>query len=466
MQDISLIVPTKSDKRVLGPDFVLYGTDPSYFTGKLEMYLRYRELNFVNRELAIEEWQRLSKEKLGIDPQMPFLEDRRDTTPADRRWLRDTTSIIEYLENDVSLAIMPPTGIIPSCPVKSFLSFLVEDYADEELWRPAMYYRWAPRCDGLCMSTRFTFEIAKDHPLLQLPGRPFLARFLYMRQWFFSIFGEGIDSDEKHKAVQDQYVELLDVLENILQGNPYVSGSRPTVADFGLAGPFFRHFSSDPTPRKIMQQRAPAVYEWIARLWNSRLCDMHFKGKDVCVGEPRSVDVPYGWERLLPVVARYLEYLQLNAQAWTAGQDFFLFNDCQVPVVPYRVWCRKQLQERFLALHVSHRARIEMILQDTGCWKPLFGSATPDNDAALRREVVDSPPEGGTAPPFCSIVGEKKHMGYKWPAKPLMRRYIQKRLAPRVAVAIAVFAFLMSRGRRPRQAVMLAIAFTIGRLSK
>ena len=32
----------------------------------------------------------------------------------------------------------------------------------------------------------------------------------------------------------------------------------------------FRHFSQDPTPAEIMRTRAPAVFEWQARLWNAR----------------------------------------------------------------------------------------------------------------------------------------------------------------------------------------------------
>ena len=47
-------------------------------------------------------------------------------------------------------------------------------------------------------------------------------------------------------------------------------GDVPTLADFGLYGPMFRHFSQDPTPAEVMRLRAPAVFEWVARLWNAR----------------------------------------------------------------------------------------------------------------------------------------------------------------------------------------------------
>merc|ERR1712000_627652 len=85
----------------------------------------------------------------------------------------------------------------------------------------------------------------------------------------------GIFTETQHEAMVQQYLGLLDVMEAILKRQPFIMGERPTIADFGLAGPFFRHFSSDPTPRKIMQQRAPAVFEWVARLWNAKMEKLH-----------------------------------------------------------------------------------------------------------------------------------------------------------------------------------------------
>ena len=51
-------------------------------------------------------------------------------------------------------------------------------------------------------------------------------------------------------------------------------GERPTIADIGLMGPFWRHFVHDPTPARLMQERAPAVFEWAARTWNARAAEL------------------------------------------------------------------------------------------------------------------------------------------------------------------------------------------------
>jgi hypothetical protein len=33
-----------------------------------------------------------------------------------------------------------------------------------------------------------------------------------------------------------------------------------------MMGPMLRHFGQDPTPADIMRNRAPGVYEWVARM--------------------------------------------------------------------------------------------------------------------------------------------------------------------------------------------------------
>ena len=64
----------------------------------------------------------------------------------DGRWMTDTTPMIEWLE-----AQQPEPAVIPRDPLQAFASRLVEDYADEWLWRPALHYRWSYRGDALLL---------------------------------------------------------------------------------------------------------------------------------------------------------------------------------------------------------------------------------------------------------------------------------------------------------------------------
>lgn len=260
-------------KAPIQEDFKFYTMDLSYFSGKLEMYFRYKGISFCRIEPTAQEFESILSKNTGTE-QLPQVYDNRAHIPDSNRWLRDTTPIIEYLERDKMIA-MNSLLVIPSCPVQAFFQRLIEDYADEYLWRPAMFWRWEPEFDRQIMGIRFSWEFARTTPLrfriTPMCFRPFL---LTLRQWLLSSWGEDCVTQAKKEVVKQQYYELLDILEEILSQQPYLFGNRPTLVDFGFAGPFFRHFSSDFTPRKVMQQRAPAVYEWVARLWNCKSSKM------------------------------------------------------------------------------------------------------------------------------------------------------------------------------------------------
>jgi glutathione S-transferase len=105
------------------PDLLrVYGLDLSYFTGKLEAYLRYKAIPFERVELSSRLFRHVAS-MTGI-AQMPSVE------RADGRWMTDTTAIIAALESEY-----PDPPVIPSDPVQAWFSFFLEDYADEWLWR-------------------------------------------------------------------------------------------------------------------------------------------------------------------------------------------------------------------------------------------------------------------------------------------------------------------------------------------
>ena len=104
--------------------------------------------------------------------------------------------------------------------------------------------RWAPEYDRHSLSTRMLYEFGREMNI------PYIIRrhCLYMRQWVLSVFGEGIVEYTHHKDVQDDYIHILNILEDRLSKVKYLGGSAPNIVDFGFSGSMFRHFSSDPTP--------------------------------------------------------------------------------------------------------------------------------------------------------------------------------------------------------------------------
>ena len=132
---------------------IVYGAKISYFTGKFETYLRYKGIGYEYRPLDSRMYRVVPKH-LGAT-QYPSVE------LDDGRWMSDTTPMIAWLEER-----HPEPAVIPRDPVQRFLSLLVEDYADEWLWRPAMHYRWSYAPDRYLAGTRLADEIVR------IPGVP------------------------------------------------------------------------------------------------------------------------------------------------------------------------------------------------------------------------------------------------------------------------------------------------------
>lgn len=351
----------------------VYGARVSYFTGKFETYLRYREIAYEYRSLDAFHYRFVIPRKLGAT-QYPSVR------LADGRWMSDTTPMIAWLERE-----RPGAEVIPHDPALGFISLLIEDYADEWLWRPAMHYRWNNRADARLASTRLAEEIVRLPAPLELRRR-FVAR----RQKTLFVSGDGVDARTRPHADR-AYIRLLECLEPILSARPFLLGERPTIADIGLMGPFWRHFVHDPTPARLMQERAPSVFEWAARTWNARA------GR---IGERDLVsDVPRDLSPLLREIGEtHLQALAANAAAHSAGaatHDLPVQGTTYrgVPTSAYRVWCLEQLRGRYEAMETGAADRVRSILEQHGCWEPLW-----------RIEPIASGHDPRGEAPFCSAL--------------------------------------------------------------
>jgi glutathione S-transferase len=234
----------------------VYGSSISYFTGKLENYLRVKSIPYRLQALTSRYHMKIVRENTG-STQMPAVE------LADGRWMSDSTPIIQWFERE-----FPEHPVIPEDPLQRFFSLLMEDYADEWLWRPAMHYRWYYQQGALFAGNHLAAEIGEGVPVPNALKRLVIAR----RQRSGYTSGDGITADQV-PGVEAIYRRTLEQLEAIFRQRPFLLGDRPSLADIGFSGPFFRHFGLDPVPAEIMRQQAPAVWEWAARLWNARLGD-------------------------------------------------------------------------------------------------------------------------------------------------------------------------------------------------
>lgn len=330
----------------------LYGSSISYFTGKLENYFRLKGVPYVLQSMQAPRDFDLVKKQTGVE-QMPAVQ------LADGRWMTDTTKIIQWFE-----AQYPENPVIPEDPLQAFLCFLIEDYADEWLWRPAMHYRWYYPEGAHHQSRHLVDELMGSIPL---PGA--LKRWnLRFRQRGGYTSGDGI-TRAGVAGVEGIYLRTLQQLQTIFARRPFILGERPSLADIGFSGPFFRHFGLDPIPVEIMRQQAPAVFEWMARLWNTRL--------DNCTGDWLT-GVPDDLGPVLDEIgSNYLPYLCANVEAVAKGSKRF---DADIGGVDYRgarysryrVWCLQEIRLQYEALPAGAQESARQLLEQHGCWEPLW----------------------------------------------------------------------------------------------
>lgn len=343
---------------------VLHGLDLSYFTGKLQAYLRYIALPHRFAEMDVAAMRRAARHT-GM-AQMPALE------LADGRWMTDSTAIIAWIE-----ARRDPTEgrlVIPRDGVASFFSRLVEDYADEWLWRPALHYRWSYEKDARLMGWRIASEMMRDVKAPLLVRRALIIR----RQRAKYLTGDGVTASTR-AHIESIYINNLRWLEAILEVRPYLWGDRPTLADFGYFASMFRHFSLDPTPARIMRDTAPNVYAWTARLWAARAS----RTPPGAVSGPPPAD----WSPIIADIGRsYLPYLAANARAAASGTDRFdvTLGDgaeyAALPVNRYRIAQLDRLQKAFEALPDADQAVVRARLEADGAWDPLWAVTHPASD--------------------------------------------------------------------------------------
>ena len=225
-----------------------------------------------------------------------------------------------------------------------------------------MHYRWSFDNSAELLSS----WLAEHSPVTDLSLAETKAGWVARQKGTF-VDGDGV-TNETRSAVESSYQHALETLEAIFEKRDFILGDRPTQADFGFMGPMFRHFFCDPDPARIMRDIAPAVQEWVARMWNMK--PQRFESAMQVQVIPNDLG-----DLLKPVVSAYLPYLLGNEHAITQGQGELHYEALGVewvePSKPFRLRCLDQLRKAYQALDDSACVRVARTLNDQAANKIL-----------------------------------------------------------------------------------------------
>lgn len=327
----------------LAEPYRLYGANPSPYSQKMRAIMRYRRLPFLwdndgtAREVAI---------AAQLPPVIPVLKF------PDGRLMNDSTPLAYELER-----LHTERSIIPDDPGLAYLADLIEDFADEWVTKMMFHYRWF---------------YADDRKFAQLwiSGDRMIGAAPAKRQAVMTAFNDRqvgrmamVGCTEANRPIiEESYFRLLDILNPHVAQMPFLFGSRPSLADFGLFGQLVI-LGTDPTPEAEMRRRAPDVFLWVLRLDDT-------SGVEGSWIEP--VALPKAVTELLRLTADvYLPFLAANNDAFQHGDKEVTVKllgqrYMQAPF-RYQVKCYDGLRKKFAGLPPDARKRIEPVLAETGC---------------------------------------------------------------------------------------------------
>lgn len=236
----------------MSADLTLYALPHSLYSAKTRANLRCKALAFNEVPATLLKIKRYLQPRTGL-AMIPVLQ------LSNGVLIQDTSVIFDALEG-----LYPEQPLLPKNPEMRLAAYLLELFADEWLLLPAMHYRWDYLADP---DHRADIE-AHFGLLLSAQAPRWMRRHVgAMLGKTFHQFLPGLGINARTRPViQQRYCNLLDTLQAHLRQYPYLLGGRPSLADVAMMGPLHAHLGRDLVPRRLMQERSPAVFDWVQRV--------------------------------------------------------------------------------------------------------------------------------------------------------------------------------------------------------
>jgi glutathione S-transferase len=323
----------------------LIGSTASPYAIKLRALMRYRRIPF--------DWIIMTKE---LRKQTGHL--RPNLIPVlqypDGTFGNDTSALAYDLEaRHEERSVLPPDGAL------AFVCDLLEDIADEWAVKPLFLYRWRDVDDQAYVSRWAGEEWSTSEAATGSAEE--IEEFRRRQVSRMPILGA---TAENKPLLEESYRRILAAFEPHVGMTNYLFGSRPSLADFAWFGQL-SEMATDPTPMRILRERAPFTDHWLRRLDDASGVDGEWYPRE------RVLD---GWvEALLRIAGElYLPFLAANAQAFARGLERLEIEVWGLPYAlapfKYQVKCLHRLRGKFAALDARDRDGLQPILARTGCW--------------------------------------------------------------------------------------------------
>jgi len=324
------------------------GSPGSPYSRKMLALLRYRHIPY---RMIIGENDSLPRAKVSLLPTFYLPNDNQALTAV-----VDSTPLIRRFD-----MAFQERKALPADPVINFLNYLIEDYGDEWLTKAMFHYRW-----------NFEKDIEKSSTILPFYSKPGMNE--EQHKMMATLFSERqisrlhvVGSNKTTaKVIEDSYRRFLQVMNNLLQDQPFVMGERPGSADFAIYAQLTQLARFDPTPGEICLREAPRVMAWTDIV--DDLSGLSIQEE----GFIQRKDVKSKLGNLLSEIGRvYAPVLLANEKAFKHDSDIIqtTIDGCEwtQPRFPYQLKCLNWIREEYLALNDEDRRVVNELLAGTGC---------------------------------------------------------------------------------------------------
>lgn len=339
--------------------YVLHGWHLSFFSGKTRAYLRYKGVPFVDHPVDAKTLMWTVPRKTGATV-MPVV-----VTP-EGEWLQDTKVIADVIEQR-----FPNAPITPTTPRQRIAAMLLEAWADE-WWIPvAMHYRWV---------------YPENYPLFEADaGRALLPRapgFLQKRLAAYAAnkmrgYLPAVGIVPEQYAVMERWTEsILDALDAHFATLPFLFGTRPSVADFGLIGPMYGHLSRDPYPKRVLVEPRRHLRAWVERMNTPQVGAGEFLADDAIPPTLQPL-LNAVFKEFYPMVAGIRDELRRALPTLPPDRKRLprVLGMIEFPMgegryrrgaMPYTLWMMQRVLDAYRALDAAGRASVDAWLAKQG----------------------------------------------------------------------------------------------------